>query len=47
MQLIHAWFIDNTLNLKITQFGRAGRAKRKGNIKIEQLLVQCTSSNIE
>jgi len=37
-QLIHAWFIDNTLKVKITQVGWAGRAKRKGNIKIEQLL---------
>jgi hypothetical protein len=38
MQVIQAWFVDNTLNVKIKQVGRAGRAKRKETVKTEQLL---------
>jgi hypothetical protein len=38
MQLLLAWFIDNTLKVKVTQVRRAGRAKRKWNIKTEQIL---------
>jgi len=47
MQLIRAWFIDNTLNVNTTQVRRAGREKRKGNIKIEQLLAISTMHVIQ